>query len=413
MSRPSPAPPPAAPAAPPRRVLPLLRNELLITFALLATAALVMAVAAAVLVFAEDTETSGAHLTLLIALDACVFVLFGAWQIRRLVTRPLEDAIAAAEAIAGGDLSRRVPRGTTREFGALADSVNRMTDHLLEAQAQHLRIEKLASVGRLAAGVAHEIGNPLGAINGYAHILRVRAGADAGMLEAIDGLERESIRIDRIVRSLLDYARPRRMTPTPIDVNDTVRGAVGLLRDQGVLRRVEMRLALDAELPRLFGERHELEQVFVNLLLNAVDAMADGAGTVAIRTRRVTADALRGPSPRRAGDPASVALDRAPSGRITAWLDRTREADDFVQVVVADSGSGVKPEDAERIFDPFFTTKEPGKGTGLGLAIVSRIVDGLRGTVWVQPSREGGAAFVLLFASSGVVKALAPRAGAR
>jgi two-component system, NtrC family, sensor kinase len=203
------------------------------------------------------------------------------------------------------------------------------------------------------------------------------------------------------------------MTPTPIDVNDTVRGAVGLLRDQGVLRRVEMRLMLDPEVPRLFGERHELEQVFVNLLLNAVDAMPDGAGTVAIRTRRVTADTLRGPSPRRQGDPASVTLDRAPAGRLTSWLDRTRDAGEFVQVVVADSGTGVPPEDAERIFDPFFTTKEPGKGTGLGLAIVARIVDGLRGTVWVQPSREGGAAFVLFFASSGVVGGAGMRAVAR
>src|SRR5688500_1980260 len=122
MSRPSPAPPPAAPAAPVRRALPLLRNELLITFALLATAALVMAVAAAVLVFSEDGEASAGHLTLLIALDACVFVLFGAFQVRRLVTRPLEATIAAAEAIAAGDLSRRVPRGTDRQSTRLNSS---------------------------------------------------------------------------------------------------------------------------------------------------------------------------------------------------------------------------------------------------------------------------------------------------
>ena len=406
MSRPSPAPPPAAaPPVPARRTLPSLRNELLITFALLAAAAVVMAVAAAMLVFVDADSESGTHLTLLIALDACVLIAFGAYQIRRLVTQPLEAAIAATEAIAAGDLSRRVPAGATREFDALAGSVNRMTDHLLEAQAQHLRIEKLASVGRLAAGVAHEIGNPLGAINGYAHILRMRAGDAAEMLEPLDGLEREAIRIDRIVRSLLDYARPRRMTPTSIEVNDIVRSAVGLLHDQGILRRVDMRLALDADVPRLFGERHELEQVFVNLLLNAVDAMPQGAGIVAIRTRRVTAQALRDPMPRRVDDPASVALERAPAGRIAAWLDRTADAGEFIQVVVADSGSGVPPEDAERIFDPFFTTKEPGKGTGLGLAIVARIVDGLRGTVWVQPSREGGAAFVLLFASASPVVA--------
>jgi signal transduction histidine kinase len=326
-----------------------------------------------------------------------VFVAYGAWQVRRLVSRPLEQAIATAEAIAGGDLTRRMPPGETRELAALAESVNHMTDHLLEAQAQHLRIEKLASVGRLAAGIAHEIGNPLGAIHGYLHIARMRGSDATGVGEALDGLERESLRIDRIVRGLLDYARPRRVTPTPIAVNDVVRGAVGLLRDQGVLRRVQVAYRLDDLLPPLFGEQHELEQVMVNLLLNAVDAM-DGVGALAIRTRLTSAEALRRPAPRRDGDDGAVQMERGPAARVAAWLDRVGDPERIVQVVVADSGTGVRPGDEERIFDPFFTTKEPGHGTGLGLAIVARIIDGLQGTVWVQAAREGGAAFVMLFA---------------
>lgn len=395
----APAPDPTAPPRPEPRALPRLRTELLATIAFLAVAALVLAVASVALVFARvgDAASAGWWIALLVALDGCVFVGYGAWQVRRLVSRPLEQAIAAAEAIAAGDLSRRVPPGETRELAALSESVNRMTDHLLEAQAQHVRIEKLASVGRLAAGVAHEIGNPLGAIHGYVHIARTRRNDAAGLAEALDGMERESLRIDRIVRGLLDYARPRRVTPTPLDINDVVRGVVGLLRDQGVLRRVKVVQSLDETLPPLFGERHELEQVLVNLLLNAVDAM-DGAGTMSLHTRLTSAAALRHPQPRRAADDGSVAIARTPSGGVTAWLDRAGSPERIVQVVVADSGSGVRPEDVERIFDPFFTTKEPGKGTGLGLAIVSRIVDSLQGTVWVQPAREGGAAFVVLFA---------------
>ena len=381
------------------RMLPRLRTELLASIAFLAIAALVLAVASVALVFARAGRASeaGWWIALLVAIDGCVFVAYGAWQVRRLVSRPLEAAIATAEAIAGGDFTRRMPAGETRELAALADSVNRMTDHLLEAQAQHVRIEKLASVGRLAAGIAHEIGNPLGAINGYLHIARVRGGDSPGLVEAFDGLERESLRIDRIVRGLLDYARPRRMTPTPIDVNDVIRGAVGLLRDQGVLRRVQVTYGFDDALPPLFGERHELEQVMVNLLLNAVDAM-NGIGTLGIRTRLTSADALRAPALRRGGDVPAVSVERGPTARVEAWLDRAGDPTRIVQVIVADSGTGVQPEDAERIFDPFFTTKEPGQGTGLGLAIVSRIVDGLQGTVWVQPAREGGAAFVMLFA---------------
>jgi two-component system NtrC family sensor kinase len=390
---------PSRPVGARRRPLPRLRTELLATIAFLATAAVVLAVASVALVFAQESGGVAAWwwIALVVALDGCAFVAYGAWQVRRLVNRPLEQAIETAEAIAAGDFTRRMPAGETRELAALADSVNRMTDHLLEAQAQRVRIEKLASVGRLAAGIAHEIGNPLGAIHGYVHIARMRGGDVPGVGEALDGLERESLRIDRIVRGLLDYARPRRVTPRPIDVNDVVHGVVGLLRDQGVLRRVQVEKALDDALPPLFGERHELEQVLVNLLLNAVDAM-DGTGALVLRTRVTSAVELRQPAIRRIADAGTVSMDRAPAARVAEWLDRAGNPDRIVQVVVADSGSGVAPENAERIFDPFFTTKEPGKGTGLGLAIVARIVDSLQGTVWVQPAREGGAAFVMLFA---------------
>ena len=257
--------------------------------------------------------------------------------------------------------------------------------------------QRLRRVGRLAAGIAHEIGNPLGAIHGYIHIARARSGDPVGVGEALDGLERESLRIDRIVRGLLDYARPRLGTPTPIDVNDVLRGAVGLLRDQGVLRRIQVTYGLDEHLPPLFGERHELEQVMVNLLLNAVDAM-DGTGALGLRTRLTSAAELRNPAPRRDRDADAVAVERGPTARVEAWLDRVGDPERIVQAIVADSGPGVRVGDEERIFDPFFTTKEPGHGTGLGLAIVARIVDGLQGTVWVQPAREGGAAFVMLFA---------------
>jgi len=319
--------------------------------------------------------------------------------VRRLVNRPLDDAVQAVEAIAGGDLARRVPEGRTQEFAVLSASVNRMTDALLQEQEGRIRVEKLASVGRLAAGVAHEIGNPLGAINGYIHILRRRVGGDAappGAMEALDGLEREATRIDRIVRGLLDYARSRKVTPTPIDVNDVVRGVVTLLADQGVLKRVTLDLALDESQPTLFGERHELEQVFVNLLLNAVDAMS-GAGRVGIVTRRVRVGELQQSSPRRAGDPPDVVMPRTLSTRVRDWLARADRPQEAAQVIVADSGTGVPDADREKIFDPFYTTKDPGKGTGLGLAIVARIVEHHRGTVWVQRAREGGAAFVMLF----------------
>jgi two-component system NtrC family sensor kinase len=315
--------------------------------------------------------------------------------LRASVIAPLDAVTSAACALARGDLQRRPPAGETQELAALAEGVNRMTDHLLDEHARRLRVEKLATVGRLAAGIAHEVGNPLSAVLNYAHVLRARTRENVGAEEALDGLEREAERIDRIVRGLLDYARPKRLTPTAVDVNDVVTGALRLLADQGVTRRVTIRLLLEERSPRVYGERHELEQVLVNVLLNAADAIS-GVGQISVRTRRVSVEELRMEATRREGDSPQVHVPHRPNRRATDWLAAADCPDDVVQVVVADSGTGVAPADVERIFDPFFTTKERGKGTGLGLAIVARTIDNLGGTVWVQRAREGGAAFVFL-----------------
>jgi len=373
-----------------------LRTELLINFAVLAVAALVFAVTTVMLIYNEVDPRRGAlYIGLLVAADVIVVVAVGAFQIHRLIVRPLHETAQAAEAIAAGDLRRRVPAHESLEINQLADSVNRMTERLLEEQAHLVRAEKLASVGRLAAGIAHEIGNPLGALNGYSHLLRGHVATNPQALDAVTGFERETARIDRIVRGLLDYARPRRPTPLPIDVNESLRHVVDLLSAQGVLRRVSLRLELANEAPRVQGERHDLEQLFVNLLLNAAHAV-DGTGTVAIRTTCISRASLE-EGMIRAGDATGSVTPHPPSPRVRRWLESKDAPAEVVKIVVADSGPGVPVEDAERIFDPFFTTREPGKGTGLGLAIVLRIVENFQGIVWVQTAREGGAAFHLLF----------------
>ncbi|HEX6058625.1 MAG TPA: ATP-binding protein [Gemmatimonadaceae bacterium] len=399
--------PPRAPS------LPSLRTELLLSLGVLAAAALLIAVVS-VLLFVELVETRYGivYISAVLAADVVVFVAFGAYQLRRLILAPVAEAAAVAEAIAGGDLERRVAASGSAELASLAASINRMTDRLLEERAHLVRMEKLAGIGRLAAGIAHEIGNPLGAINGYVHLLRRALGREPGMIETLDGLEHEARRIDRIVRALLDYARPRRVTPAPVDINACARGAVLLLETQGALRGVTVTLDLDATAAPVPALRHDVDQIFVNLLLNAVDAM-EGEGRIVVCTRATDGPALLAPNARRAGDGAKDAPAREPSARVRAWLDRTPRGP-VLEVVVADSGPGVPPGDAERIFDPFFTTKPPGKGTGLGLAIVARTVESLGGTIWVQRAREGGAAFVLLLpivamrGSSGVRAVEAP-----
>ena len=381
--------------------LPSLRTELLVNFAILAVSALVFAVASVALMY-DTLEPARAilYISLLIAADVAVVVAFGAVQLRRLVIQPLRRTAAAAEAIAEGDLGRRVDAQASREFAQLATSVNRMTERLLHEQAQLVRAEKLASVGRLAAGIAHEIGNPLGAISGYAHLLRVGARDDARSLEAVGGLEREASRIDRIVRGLLDYARPRRQSPAPIDVTETIRHVAGLVSEQGHLRRVALVLTLSSRAPVVMGDRHELEQIFVNLLLNAADAAGE-SGVVAVSTTVMSRANLEAGFERRSSDLPAGGTAHPPSPRVSAWLSRERDAHNFVKIIVADSGSGVPDADADRIFDPFFTTKEPGKGTGLGLAIVARSAENLGGIVWVERAREGGAALHLFLPLAG------------
>jgi signal transduction histidine kinase len=377
-------------------IRPSLRTELLVNFAVLAIAALVFAVGAVLLFYDQAEAARGAlYISILVAADVVVLVAFCGWQINRLIIRPLRETAAATEAIADGDLRRRVSPYESLELQQLGESVNRMTDRLIEEQTQLVRAEKLASVGRLAAGIAHEIGNPLGALNGYTHILRGCVKGDALAADAITGFERETLRIDRIVRGLLDYARPRKATPLPIDVNESLRHVVDLLNAQGVLRRVSMRLELANESPRVYGERHDLEQVFVNVLLNAAHAV-EPTGQVAIRTTCMTRTTLEAGMVR-AGDAPGTAVPHLPSPRVHRWLQMENRPEEVVKIIIADSGPGVPPENTERIFDPFFTTREPGKGTGLGLAIVLRIVENFQGIVWVQKAREGGAAFHLLF----------------
>lgn len=370
-----------------------LRNELLLNIALIAATALVLAIASVILLYGVfDAQYGAVYISILVAADVCILVAYVALQVERTILRPLRLAMDATEAIAAGDLARRLPTGDTREMANLAASVNGMTDRLIEDRAHLVRAEKLASVGRLAAGIAHEIGNPLGAINGYTHLLR-KASTSPSAAEALTGLEHEAARIDRIVRGLLDYARARPRSQSPVDLNDTARMVVELLTTQGVLKRVDLELRPAADAALVTGDRLDLEQAFVNLLLNAVDAM-NGRGSLSIIIRRTTREELTAGG-RRSDASASNQQLHPPSARTLSWLDAAGP-DDIAMVAVTDSGPGIPPDDFERVFDPFYTTKEPGKGTGLGLAIVARAIDNCGGTIWVSRAREGGAAFRIL-----------------
>jgi two-component system NtrC family sensor kinase len=389
-----------------------LRAELLFNLTFLALAAAILAVGTHT-VLSVLGPSSAWVLGALIAGDVAIYVLLANHLIERLVLRPVQAAVAAAEAIAAGDYARRAPVGESREMAALSQALNRMTDQLLDnqerlahnvssldetnrvlvsTQRELVDAEKMAGLGRLAAGVAHEVGNPLGALMGYASVLR-RRGADP---ELVGGVEGEARRIDRIVRGLLDYARPGTRVRESVDVNATIHAAADVLTRQGTMEGVEFRFQLENALPPVHGTPHLLEQVFVNLFDNARRAM-EGHGTLHVRTNVERYRPERGIPARRADDPPGISYAHLRRPRAASVRDphRIEAGTEVIRIVVADTGTGIPVEDIDKVFDPFFTTRAPGDGTGLGLAIVASTVADFGGRIEVASAPEGGAAFTL------------------
>jgi two-component system, NtrC family, sensor kinase len=250
-------------------------------------------------------------------------------------------------------------------------------------------------VGRLGAGIAHEVGNPLGAIMGYLGLLA--RNLEPSQRELVDAAERETRRIDRIVRGLLDFARPREAAVQAIDAAGVVADTLDLVRNQGHFNRLNVDQEVGAGL-LVHGDPYQLQQVLVNLLVNAADAVAgvpDARITVRVERRAVRPVPPHRPA-RRKGDPDGI--DYSHRRRLTPPTrfrtgDPAPESGEVVEISVADNGPGVPPDMIDKIFEPFVTTKEPGKGTGLGLALCVRLIEGMGGTVNAANRDGGGAVF--------------------
>lgn len=401
---------------------PTLRRELLGAFAVVFAGALFVALVGILFVVPRlGPVAAGAYVLTLLVADLAVFAWFGALLLRRRLLRPLDELVAGVEAISGGELDRRVPRADARELDRLAAAVNLMAERLIadrerltenirsldetnrlltEARNAMIRAEKMASVGRLSAGIAHEIGNPLGAIMGYLGLLGRHA--EPQRLEMVQAAEREAQRIDRIIRSLLDFARPREAMSQPVDVNAVVRDTVELLRAQRrfVQLGIECDLGEDQQLV-ITGDPFQLQQVLVNLLVNAADALEDAPDprvTVMTRRRRVRAPEPHVPARRKEDPPGIDYSHRRRLPVVPRWPAGDPETDsgELIEVVVHDNGPGLSRELVDQVFEPFVTTKEPGKGTGLGLALCARLIEGMGGAIHAGNADDGGAAFRII-----------------
>jgi len=305
---------------------------------------------------------SGLLLLLLAIADALLVLGLGLFVLTQLVVKPLGQLRRATALMTAGDWEPRIAEEGPKEFAALASAFNQMTVSLSVQREQIIRSEKLASVGQLAAGVAHEIGNPLAAILGYVDIMRSDLAGKgdlpvADRQDALDRVKAETQRIHRIIRELLEFSRPSREDPVPTDPLRVVQSAQALCGPQSRFREVRVVTTPEAPAwPQVMVAPSRLVQVFVNLMLNAADAMA-GKGTVEVACQE----------------------------------DRRR-----VTLIVTDQGPGVAKENRRKVFDPFFTTKPVGHGTGLGLPVCRSIVESFGGTLELVPSAAGeGAKFVV------------------
>ena len=317
--------------------------------------------------------------------------------ISRSVRQPIKRMVQATRRVVQGSSDVDVPRGAAREIRILATAVDDMVQslssshteleewaehleysvaekaqELKEAQYQMVRAEKLASVGQVAAGIAHELNSPLMAINTFAHLVRQRVAEDEQAQEDLRMIERESNRCAAIVRQLLDYSRKHEEgAETELcTIGDAVEGALKLLKIEIRNDHVELQVDLPDDLPPVEANPVQLMQIFVNLFMNAVQAMPEG-GVLTVDAEVVAR--------------SQVTADLPP-----------HSSDAVIRVTVEDTGTGIRPDQIGKVFDPFFTTKPVGEGSGLGLSVSLGLVRSYRGTITVRSDGETGTTFTVL-----------------
>ena len=284
--------------------------------------------------------------------------------ILRTISRPLQRITLAAVEVAKGGYGTEVDlKKSNDEIGLLADSFNEMSrkmaadiDQLQRLNEQLIRAEKLAAMGTLAAGVAHEVNNPLASISSLVQMMRVQEGHSPETREKLSMISDQIQRITQVTKDMTDFARARPAAKTDVDINEIVLKALRLASFDEAFEDIEIESSLDRRLVPVFGDEDQLEQVFLNLFLNARDAMPAG-GTLSVKTC---------------------------------------ENSEGISVEIADSGTGIAETDRQSIFDPFFSTKAAGRGTGLGLAVCYGIVTAHGGRIEVARNLPAGTKFSVI-----------------
>ncbi len=344
------------------------------------------------------------------------------WYLQRNVSRPVQALMRAMSKAEAGDLKAEARLGRGDELGRLAEGFNRMLGRikesyeenvkllirienfnrelqaevegatrelsvrheelrqahatLFEVQRQLNRTERLAMVGQMAAMMAHEIGTPLHSISGHVQLLLGEGNLDGQAADRLMVIETQIARVVEILQGLLTVSSPAEPSSKPVEINQLLTGLLELMAPVLSRRGVTIVSDFNPDLPSVIGDTGQLQQVFLNLIANALDAMP-GGGTLRILSQRVKPD-------------------RRPDGKAHQKSVNGNTCAGFVEISVTDSGWGIAPEHLHHIFEPFFTTKGIGKGTGLGLSICRRIVEANRGKIEVKSEVDAGTTFSVI-----------------
>jgi two-component system, NtrC family, sensor kinase len=310
----------------------------------------------------------------------CGFLAFalGTWQIGR----PVRQLVEYARRIGSGDLSGRIPVARTDELGELADEMNAMCKHLSKAREsieaetrarlatlEQLRhADRLTTIGKLASGIAHELGTPLNVITGHARLISDEHARDSAAHSNAAVIAQQAQRVAGIIRQLLDFARRRTPQKAGYDLAMILDQVAALLRPTAHGQRCELRVTWGCpqEL-RAMVDPEQIKQALINIVLNSLQAMPEG-GTV------------------------TLTLDR---GAVVPPPECGYSTADYLSIRIEDQGCGIPPDVLPRIFEPFVTTKDPGEGTGLGLSVAYDIVKEHEGWIEVCTQVGKGACFTL------------------
>jgi two-component system NtrC family sensor kinase len=284
------------------------------------------------------------------------------------VLQPIKHLVSASGQWAKGDLDYQIKITRKDEISELAETFNLMASSLKErddklreyTNQQIMKSERLATLGQLAAGVAHEINNPLGTISIYSQMVLDELGKDNDSCrESLAVVMKQTSRAGRIVKDLLEFARQSEPEMRVLNINDVLRKAIAMTTHPAELQNIRLVTNLALELPDLQGDSDKLQQVFVNIIVNALQAMPEG-------------------------------------GELTVGTRLTKDSK-FMEIAISDTGCGIPQENLSKLFDPFFSTKSTGEGTGLGLSVSLGIVQRHNGTIDVKSKVDEGSTFIIRF----------------